>query len=93
MTMIGRLHPHTLANSPPESSIVYWRVQVTCDGVTETLLFTESDLKKVRDRAAKHPGDAVPVPEPRKPSLLDQDPPEPPSMWSNAIAWVRAHLR
>jgi hypothetical protein len=65
MPKIGELHTHTMSDAPPESSLTYWRVQVSLEGgAVETLVFTESDIQKARARLAKHPADAVPMPAP-----------------------------
>lgn len=71
---IGSLHLHTLSDAPPESTISYWRVQVVCDGAVETLLLTESEMKKARDRTAKHPADILPALPTEPGQGLDKDP-------------------
>lgn len=68
MPKIGELHTHKMSDAPPESSIIYWRVQVLSGAnVVETLVFTESDLAKARARVEKHPADIIPVPVPEAP--------------------------
>lgn len=70
MPKIGELHSHTMSDAPPESSLTYWRVQVSVGGAVETLVFTESDIQKARARLAKHPAESIPVPEPEVPQPL-----------------------
>ena len=63
MLKLGELHTHTMNDASPESALTYWRVQVAReDGSTETLVLTESELRKARERTAKHPSSVLPAP-------------------------------
>lgn len=63
MLKIGDLHTHIMSDAPAESPIVYWRVQVLSEkGAPETLIFTDSDIKKARERVTKHAADVLPPP-------------------------------
>ena len=43
----------------PSAADKYWRVLIKIDGEFETLLLTDSELKRCRDRSQKNPEDLV----------------------------------
>lgn len=49
----------------PSAAEKYWRVLIKIDGELETLLLTDSELKRCRDRSQKNPEDLV------APTLVD----------------------
>ena len=49
----------------PSAAEKYWRVLIKVEGELETLLLTDSELKRCRDRSKKNPEDLV------APTLMD----------------------
>ncbi len=61
MIPLGTLH--LLAPEIPDG-ISYWRLQVAVSDAHETLFFSDGELRRIRERAAKRPAAALPKPEP-----------------------------
>jgi hypothetical protein len=60
--MFGKLEETENLDPKNTSKALYWRVMVKGPNGIETLLFTESELEKVRHRVMRNPEDTVMVP-------------------------------
>ena len=57
--MFGFIHWVQNLDKKTSSASLYWRVLVKGENGLETLLLTESELKRCRERAAKNPEDVI----------------------------------